>query len=60
MDRADFELRLGNEREAAATLEHAWARSPLRNVVKPLMKVARLFHDVEARSEPSRSFYEMF
>jgi hypothetical protein len=60
MDRADFELRLGDESQAAATLERAWARSPWLKVVRPLMKVAQLFHDVEERSELSSSFYEMF
>jgi hypothetical protein len=60
LSRRDFELRLGDPRQAAATLEQAWAESPLRGLAKPLMKLAPTFQDFEERSEVSSFVYEMF
>jgi hypothetical protein len=60
LSRRDFELHLGDEHEAARTLEEAWSETPLRDLAKPLMKLAPMFQEVEERSEVSSFIYEMF
>jgi len=60
LGRRDFELRLGDQHQAARTLEQAWAETPLRNLAKPLMNLAPAFQDVEECSEVSSFVYEMF
>jgi len=59
LERSDFELRLSDERQAASALEQAWARTPLRKLARPLMRLARAFRDVDEPAAVSSSFYEM-
>jgi hypothetical protein len=61
MERGDFVLKLGDERQAAATLEDRWARTPLRGLGRRLLGLTRsFFPDVEEKSEISSAIYEMF
>jgi hypothetical protein len=60
LGRSEFELDLGDPHRAAGALERAWAGTPLRDLAKPLMKLAPAFQDVEERSEVSSFVYEMF
>jgi hypothetical protein len=60
LSRRDFELRLGDQHQAASTLEQAWSGSRLHDLAKPLMSLAPAFRDAEERSEISSFVYEMF
>jgi hypothetical protein len=60
LSRREFELRLGDQHQAARTLEQAWAGTRLRGLAKPMMRLAPAFRDVEDRSEISAFVYEMF
>jgi hypothetical protein len=60
LDRSDFELRLGDERQIAEALEEAWEGTRLLGLAKPLAKLTRKFEDVEERAELSPFLYEMF
>jgi hypothetical protein len=60
LSRRDFELGLGDQHQAASTLEQAWSGSRLRGLAKPLMRLTPAFRDTEERSEISSFVYEMF
>lgn len=61
MSRDDFVLKLGDERQAAPTLEARWAQTPLRGLGRRLFRLTRsFFPTVEEKSELSAAIYEMF
>lgn len=60
MTRADFEVKLGDDRQLAQTLESQWSGTPLRGLGKPIIKLVRRLPETEEQREMSASIYEMF
>jgi hypothetical protein len=61
MSRSDFVLKLGEEKQAAQTLEDHWVQTPLRGLGRRLLRLTRSFvPKVGPKSELSAAIYEMF
>jgi hypothetical protein len=60
MSAEDFEVRLGDEGQAAQTLEQAWAGTPLQGLGRELIRLVRYFPPAEQQATVSSFIYEMF
>ena len=56
----DFVVPLADEAQAIATLEKAWAGTPLHGLGKELIRLVHYFPAVEQEAKVSSFIYEMF
>jgi hypothetical protein len=56
----DFEIPFGDESQIVASLERHWAGTPLEDLPRKLLSLARQFGGTEERAELSSFIYEMF
>ncbi|MCP4618211.1 MAG: hypothetical protein GY844_17470 [Bradyrhizobium sp.] len=60
LERKDFEIALGSDEQAGATLDRFWAGTSLQGLGKKFARLSRKFPQSVQKSDVSSTIYEMF